>query len=232
MTGLRCEKDPRVWQVMLRLLYTCSTWSINPVQHRTSDVYSLRNLYVMFIKNGCCLYLSFKKDGWFQHRHRTLWHCSEQWIQRRSWGNVQQELCKSQNWVSNLVGNFGTQTETSILVQILGSLVPKILEKTLVSNEWFPFLSDVSAVEFSSRRALAQPAATRPMVFKSFGTCLVKCWPCVAVARILGLSCRTRKMSPTQAGYDEELPNTCQSLKPNGWPKLGSNGLKTYVKTI
>ncbi|CAL1136349.1 unnamed protein product [Cladocopium goreaui] len=41
------------------------------------------------------------------------------------------------------------------------------------------------------RRALAQPAATRPMVFKTFGSCLVKCWPCVA------------------AGYDEELPNTC-----------------------
>ena len=41
------------------------------------------------------------------------------------------------------------------------------------------------------RRALVQPAASRPLVFKTFGTCLVKCWPCVA------------------AGHDEELPNTC-----------------------
>ena len=37
------------------------------------------------------------------------------------------------------------------------------------------------AEQTSFRRALAQPAATRPMVFKTFGSCLVKCWPCVAV---------------------------------------------------
>ncbi|CAK9041877.1 unnamed protein product [Durusdinium trenchii] len=41
------------------------------------------------------------------------------------------------------------------------------------------------------RRALAQPAATRPLVFKTFGGLLVKCWPCVT------------------AGYDHDLPSTC-----------------------
>ena len=38
---------------------------------------------------------------------------------------------------------------------------------------------------------MAQPEATRPMVFRTFGLCLVKCWPCVA------------------AGHDQDLPNSC-----------------------
>ena len=43
------------------------------------------------------------------------------------------------------------------------------------------FVVFVAEQNASFRRALAQPAATRPMVFKTFGSCLVKCWPCVAV---------------------------------------------------
>ncbi len=57
--------------------------------------------------------------------------------------------------------------------------------------EDFVRLLGIMDPETLMRRALVQPAATRPLVFKTFGTCLVKCWPCVA------------------AGHDEELPNTC-----------------------
>ena len=49
------------------------------------------------------------------------------------------------------------------------------------SDIFVVFIVFVAEQNASFRRALAQPAATRPMVFKTFGSCLVKCWPCVAV---------------------------------------------------